>query len=115
MISSTYSQAPPPQAVDAYAFGNCTYWVAAQRYVPNNLGDANQWFYNAGLDGLSTGHTPRVGSVAQTYGDSWLGHVAYVEAVYQDGTFEVSEMNYNGYDIVDNRVTSTAEFPNFIY
>lgn len=109
-------------AVDAlssdngYAWGNCTWGVKNWRAdLPDNLGNANSWYYMAIQDGLSVGHAPRVNAVAQTYGDSWLGHVALVTAVYGDGSFEVREMNYSGRGVIDSRTTSTGEFPNFIY
>lgn len=98
-----------------YAPGNCTWYVASRLPVPNSMGNANNWAYSASIAGLSVSNVPRVGSVAQTAGDSWLGHVAIVESINTDGSFIISEMNYQGYDLVDSRTTTTAEFPNFIY
>lgn len=73
------------------------------------------WFYNARADGWATGHNPKAGAVAQTTGDSWWGHVALVEAVYSDGSFLIQEMNNGRPWVIGQRLTSTAEFPNFIY
>lgn len=98
-----------------YAWGNCTWYVASRLPVPNSMGNANNWAYSASMSGLNVSNTPRVGAIAQTSGDSWLGHVAIVESINDDGTFVVSEMNYAGLGIVDTRTTSTDEFPSFIY
>lgn len=102
-------------ATDTYAAGNCTYYVASRLPVPGNWGNANMWAYNASLSGHTVSITPIVGAVAQTAGDSYLGHVAIVEAVNPDGSFVISEMNAQGLGVIDSRTTTTAEFPNFIY
>ena len=51
----------------------------------------------------------------------WVGHVAYVEHVNLDGTFEISEMNYHadggGWGRVDYRTISSSDssIVGFIY
>lgn len=99
---------------DDYAAGNCTYYVASRLPVPPDWGDANMWAYNAILSGYTVLPTPKVGAVAQTTGDSWLGHVAIVESINPDGSFVISEMNAEGWGVIDTRTATTAEFPNFI-
>lgn len=96
-----------------YAPGNCTQYVASRIQIPNSMGNANQWDdYLA--DYIS--HIPEAGVIAQTDGDSYLGHVAVVVSVNPDGSFVVSEMNGTlGLGMIDTRTTTTAEFPNFIY
>lgn len=97
-----------------YSYGYCTWYVKNRRPdIPNSLGNANEWLYNAQAYGFSTGSSPVVGAVAQTSAGG-LGHVAYVEAVYGDGKILVSEMNYQGWNILSTRVTSASEF-NYIY
>lgn len=98
-----------------YAPGNCTWYVASRLPLPGSMGNANNWAYAASLAGLTVSSVPKPGSVAQTAGDSWLGHVAVVESVNPDGSFVISEMNYLGLGLVDSRAATTAEFPNFIY
>jgi surface antigen len=94
-------------ALQAYAFGNCTYYVA-ERY-PNIypwLGNALNWVTSAKQRGYTVLSSPAVDTVV-VYGPgngySSLGHVAVVDAVNPDGSFQVSEMNYTGYDVVDSR------------
>ena len=60
--------------------------------------DAWRWADNAAKGGLPEGHTPVVGSIvvfprnlSSQFGH--YGHVAYVEAVNSDGTYNVSEYN----------------------
>lgn len=104
---------------NGYDFGYCTYWVAKLRAqagnpVPSNLGNASTWAVRAAAMGLPTGTTPRVGAavVLSTRG---AGHVAYVTAVNDDGTFTVSEMNHEGWDRVDTRTLPTDPSYRYIY
>ena len=51
--------------------------------------------------GLRVDHNPQVGAAlsflpGQDGADGTWGHVAVVEAVYGDGTFQISEMNVGG-------------------
>lgn len=98
-----------------YAPGNCTLYVASRLQIPNNWGNANNWANAARVAGFTISGTPKDGVIAQTGGDSWAGHVAVVESVNPDGSFVISEMNAQGYGVIDSRTTTTAEFPNFIY
>lgn len=103
-----------PSSVNTYAWGNCTWGVANWTTVPSNLGNANTWDDSARLLGYTVSGSPIVGAVAQTDSDSYLGHVALVEAVNGDQIL-IKEMNAQGLGVVDERWTSTLEFPNFIY
>jgi surface antigen len=49
--------------------------------------------------------------------ESGYGHVAYVESVNGDGSWTVSEMNYRGWDQVDQRTIRPGGVPliGFIY
>ena len=107
----------------AFAYGDCTWYVATQRKVTWG-GNAYQWWPNAAAAGYAEGQTPQVGSIVvwgqdvsgYSYG---YGHVAYVQAV-QGNQFEVSEMNFGapggGWDRVDYRwVTAGSGYLGFIY
>jgi surface antigen len=108
---------------DGYAFGYCTYWAAMRRAqigdpVPNNWGNASTWADGAEAMGLLVNHTPSYGAIMQTSGGyGGEGHVAFVESVNSDGSWTISEMNYAGWDVVDNRTlpASDASLYNFIH
>jgi len=80
---------------NGYDYGYCTWYVASRVGVPNNWGNANTWDNYARITpGWTVSTVPRVGAIAQTDGMSYLGHVAYVEAVSPDGTMiQYSDMN----------------------
>jgi len=79
----------------SYPFGQCTWYVNTRRPAPWG-GNAWQWFGRARAYGRPEGPTPRVGAIMVTWESPYWGHVAYVEQVYNDGSWLVSEMNYAG-------------------
>lgn len=91
---------------DTYAPGNCTWWVAYNRLVPPYLGDGWQWLGNAAAQGMRTSSQPEVGAIvvyrASPGYDVVHGHVAVVVAVGAT-SFRVSEMNYLGLGMEDER------------
>ena len=95
--------------------GQCTWWVASKRPIPW-FGNAGQWGPNAAAMGFPEGMSPRVGAVMVTW-ESAIGHVAYVEAVYGDGSWLVSEMNYVAPFVVDFRTIRPGGVPleTFVY
>jgi surface antigen len=99
-----------------FPWGQCTYWVASHRNIPWN-GDAWSWFGSARASGWATGRTPKVGAIMVTWESRYYGHVAIVEAVYGDGSYLISEMNYRGLGIVDQRHIIPGQVPliGFIY
>lgn len=100
-----------------YVFGNCTYYVASHYQIPGNWGNASSWLSSAQASGFTTSQTPAVGAIVvygANGGYSQYGHVAIVTAVNPDGTFQVSEMNYNGFDQVDSRTSTMADVSGFI-
>ena len=99
-----------------FPWGQCTYYVASRRNVPWN-GDAWMWFGNARAAGYATGSSPKVGAMMVTWESRYYGHVALVEAVYGDGSYLISEMNYRGLGIVDQRHIIPGQVPliGFIY
>ena len=86
---------------NGYPYGYCTYYVATKRSVPSSMGNAKNWLNSARSNGMATGASPEVGAIAVT-GESWWGHVAFVEDV-SDGYITISEMNYNGWGVVNRR------------
>lgn len=76
-----------------YPFGQCTWYVNSRRPAPWG-GNAWQWYGRAKAWGRPVGSTPRVGAIMVTWESPYWGHVAYVEQVYKDGSWLVSEMNY---------------------
>jgi surface antigen len=100
---------------DRFPWGWCTWYVATRRNV-TWLGDAYQWYGNAAAQGFPVGQTPQVGAVMVTWESGW-GHVAYVEAVYSDGSWLVSEMNFSGFGVTDQRQIYPGQVPliGFVY
>lgn len=83
----------PIYGSNGYDYGYCTWYVANKISVPANWGNANTWAFYAGRSGWSVSQRPTVGAIAQTTGPGY-GHVAYVEAVSDDGTMiKYSDMN----------------------
>lgn len=99
-----------------YAYGQCTWGVAARinqlglklkgrngEKIPiiNTMGNGQDWVTTAASLGGETGSTPRAGAIISFVGGSHgtlapYGHVSFVEKVYPDGSFLVSETNVNG-------------------
>ena len=90
-----------------YPYGQCTYWVAQKRAIPSNWGNAISWLDNAIKDGYSVCKgsycKPQVGAVISMKGNSWMGHVAYVEEIRGNRVI-FSEMNgWRGLGKADRR------------
>lgn len=93
---------------NTYTYGYCTWYVKNRRPdLPNNLGNADTWYYRAKAQGIPTGLTPRVGAAAQVKGQM---HVAYVEAVHGDGTITISEMNVEGWNVVSSKQVRASNY-----
>ena len=105
-----------PADYDHFPAGWCTWYVAQRRPIPWN-GDAWSWLESAKALGWPTGMEPRPGAIMVTWESYYYGHVAYVEKVNPDGTFEVSEMNYTAFGVVDFRTIKPGTVPliGFIY
>lgn len=91
---------------NGYVRGYCTWYAKNRRPdLPNNLGNADTWVSRARAQGIPTGSIPRVGAIGQQG-----MHVVYVESVNGDGTVTVSEMNYNGWNVISSRTVSASNF-----
>ncbi len=82
----------------SYYTRQCTSYVAwkvnqVHGFVPRNYGDAGQWPSSARARGISTsfGSGAKRGDAAVITGG--FGHVAFVEKVNPDGSFEVTQYN----------------------
>lgn len=104
---------------NGYVPGYCTYYVASRISVPSNWGDARNWAAGArATPGWAVNSTPRPGAIAQTTAMHWLGHVALVEEVSDDGTrIKYSDMNgLAGYNRVGYSGWAPAStFPTYIH
>lgn len=100
-----------------FPFGQCTYYVSTRRDVTWS-GNGGEWYRNAQAAGRSVGQAPQVGAIMVSFEGNPLGHVAYVEEVYADGSFLISEMNYLGqWGKVTSRTVRLGDFyiVGFIY
>ncbi|MGD9732696.1 MAG: CHAP domain-containing protein [Desulfamplus sp.] len=109
------------------AKGNCT-WYANGRlrqlgYDNSHLNalitNASQWDDIAKSRRIPTDGKPKPGDIAQNHSGN-VGHVAVVEAVYDDGTILISESSYcpgckNWDFFYHTRTTNKTEFPNYIH
>lgn len=95
---------------NGYYYGYCTYYAKLRRPdLPNNLGNADSWVARAAAQGIPTGSAPRAGAIGQQG-----MHVVYVESVNDDGTVTISEMNYKGWAVVNQRTVPASSFA-YIY
>jgi surface antigen len=120
--TAAVSSAPPSPKLpvtNLYAWGNCTWWASARRAqindpIPNSWGNAATWAYRAAQDGYIVDHTPHAGAIMQLSNTAGgLGHVAFVESVGADGTWNISEMNVIGLNVVDHVARSLSEASNY--
>ena len=91
---------------NSYYYGYCTWYVATRKNIPNQWGNAGQWFSSAQASGYATGYEPTPGSIVVTAESGW-GHVGYVESVGSD-TITISEMNFVGWGVVNSREISKS-------
>jgi surface antigen len=118
----SYTVAPSSFAAsyggNGYSYGWCTWYVASRVAIPSNWGNANTWDNYARLSGWTVSSRPIAGAIAQTDGMSYLGHVAYVEAVSADGSqIKYSDMaGIAGWGRVGfSDWVPASTFPHYIY
>lgn len=120
-----YAVAEPNPDPYWWAFGQCTWWAQNQRSDENlkHMGNAEYWAGGATARGYPVSATPAAGATAVfqpgVQGAGGAGHVAHVVAVYPDGWFLVSEMNFywngGGWGRVDYRFAHAGAGVSFIY
>ena len=100
-----------------YTSGQCTYYVYDKvgGQIGSTWGNANNWANAAAQSGYTVNNTPKSGAIMQTTQGAY-GHVAYVENVNDDGSVNVSEMNYNGGPgVVSTRTISAGQAGSYNY
>lgn len=115
LVTATLAAPPAPGGARGnFPRGYCTWYVSTRRYIPWS-GNAGAWFAAAKALGFPVGDTPRAGAIMVSR-ESWIGHVAVVESIEGDG-FTVSEMNFRGFGVVDQRHVRLGHVPliGFIY
>lgn len=119
-----------------YAYGQCTWGVAARINqlglklkgrngekisIISTMGNGQDWVGTASRLGGETGSVPEEGAIISFAGGSHgtfaqYGHVSFVEKVYPDGSFLVSETNYNGNpNYTFRKISSTDSAMSFAY
>lgn len=107
---STYTSAVRGSG-GGYTVGYCTAYAWSRRPdLPGNLGNADTWTSRASAQGYATGLTPQANAIGQ-YGM----HVVYVTNVNSDGTFNLTEMNYIGWNKISSRANVSPSGWSFIY
>jgi surface antigen len=100
----------PEVEPNTYATGNCTWYAKQMRPdLPDNLGNADTWYERAQAQGIEVGTEPVEGAIGQSG-----MHVVFVEKVNNDGTIIISEMNYQGLGVIDQRKLPANSFQ-YIY
>jgi hypothetical protein len=115
IVTATLAAAPAPGGARGnFPWGYCTWYVSTRRNIPWT-GNAGAWYAAAKGLGFSVGATPQPGAIMVSR-ESWIGHVAMVESVDGD-SFTVSEMNFRGFGVVDQRRVRLGHVPliGFIY
>ena len=85
--------------------------------INNTWSDAKHWDKKAIDDGYIVDRNPKKGSILQSSKGKY-GHVAYIETINEDGSMQVSEMNYTQpYEIsnVNKYYTTLSNTLYFIY
>lgn len=122
-ISNIRASNARASAGNAYAFGNCTWYVYEQRAkigrgIGSFWGNASTWAINGSAAGFAVNKTPAPGAIMQNGGGyNGYGHVAIVDTMHPDGSITVSEMNYAGFNVVSNRTIPASDISryNFIH
>lgn len=104
---------PDPMENNTYDQGECTYYVFDKvkedgKMIERTWNDAEYWADRAEDDGYVVNDRPEEGSLMQTERGE-IGHVAYIESVYDDGSFDVSEMNFlEAYEVSERTIPAEA-------
>lgn len=104
---------------DSYFRGECTWGACALAgWVPEGLGNANEWLMRASQKGFVISGQPTVGAVA-VYSDTHLydprfGHDAVVIAALGFNSYRVREMNFSRWNAYDERWADRTGLLGFI-
>jgi hypothetical protein len=113
-----FQNAPQPNGFpNAFPAGWCTWWAARNHQLPVGVnGDAGDWGAQAKQAGMVVSNTPTVGNIVSWPRASYptYGHVGVVIAV-SSNTYTVSEMNYTGFDQVDQRIVNFPDPKNPVF
>ena len=114
--TSVVARASSVSSGNSFPWGYCTWWVAAKRHIPWR-GNAGEWYRNAQSMGYAVGKTPKAGAIYVSWESPYYGHAGYVESVNSYGTYTISEMNFVGFGVVNNRTITpgTTSLIGFIY
>lgn len=103
---------------DSYTPQNCTAGACEKApWIPEGLGDGGDWAQNYQAQGGQVTMIPTADAVvcyARGDGYSAFGHVAYVDEVYDDGTFLVTEENFTALGQWDDRRSTMADVAGFL-
>ena len=104
-----YAVMPDPMEHNRYDEGQCTHYIFEQVKTDGNMiekswSDAEHWAEKAAEDGYMVNAEPAEGAILQTERGE-LGHVAYIETVNDDGSIEISEMNFaEAYEVTSRTI-----------
>ena len=109
-VARTASAVSSDLSGHSFPYGYCTYYVSTLRAIPWS-GNAGTWLNGARAAGFATGSTPQTGAIVVTSEGGYTGHVAIVNSVNEDGTINITEMNYRGWGVVSSRtISGSASF-----
>ena len=105
--------------INTYKKGQCTYYVFERvkndgNKINNTWSDAKHWDKKAIDDGYIVDRNPKKGSILQSSKGKY-GHVAYIETINEDGSIQVSEMNYTQPYEITKRTIHTYDIKNYYY
>lgn len=110
---------PDPMEINTYDQGECTYYVFNKvkddgMMIERSWGDAEHWADRAEREDYTVNETPAKGALMQTERGE-IGHVAYIESVNNDGSFEISEMNFRKPYEITERTILAEEIADYNY
>lgn len=108
-----------PMKYNTYTKGQCTHYVFEKvredgMKIGKKWNDAKYWGSYAQKSDYKVNQSPKVGSILQTT-EGEYGHVAYIEQRNDNGSLEVSEMNYNKPFEISNRIITKDEVKDYKY
>lgn len=121
--NNTGSYTPPMfYHQNLYDWGQCTWHVFNRRKaigkpISTYWWNANNWASAAAKDGYRVNNKPVVGSILQSSA-GYYGHVSFVERINNDGSIQVSEMNFTSSPgVLTYRTVPASHVPsyNFIH